>query len=310
MQYTHLKQTEIRISKIGIGTNKVGGHNIFKNLDENEGKNFIKEALNLGVNFIDTADYYGLGRSEELIGEVLQNGEWKREELVISTKGGMEWNSKGEITFNNQPEYLRSALEASLKRLQTDYVDVYYLHFPDKITPFSESVGELVRLKEEGKIRAIAASNLNVEQLKEINKVTKIAAFQSTYNMFERDAEKDILPFCVENEISYLPYYPLSSGLLGGNYRVDDTPPKRFSQEEFRRKVEVADELKTLAEAKETTLPNLALAWLLAQKGVDAVIPGGRRPDHASGNVKAVDVLLTQEDLREIDTLLTQAVQH
>lgn len=310
MQFTTLKKTDIRISKIGIGTNKVGGHNIFKGLDENEGKNFIKEAINLGVNFIDTADYYGLGRSEELIAEVLQSININRKELVIATKGGMQWNAKGEIKFNNKPEYLRSALEASLRRLGTDYVDVYYLHFPDNATPFNESIGELVRLKEEGKIRAIGACNLNIEQLREANKVTDICAFQSVYNMFEREAEEDFLPYCVENNITFLPYYPLSSGLLGGNYKIGDLPPKRFDEEEFREKVEIADQLKIFAEKKGITLSNLALAWLLAHESVDAMIPGGRRPDHARGNVKAADITLTSKELEEIERILQQTVQY
>jgi myo-inositol catabolism protein IolS len=309
MKFTKLKKSDIRVSKLGIGTNKVGGHNIFKNLDENDGKNFIKEALNQGVNFIDTADYYGLGRSEELIGEVIQEIDLNREDLVIATKGGMEWDAEGKIKFNNHPNYLRAALEASLKRLGTDYIDIYYLHFPDNQTPFSESIGELVRLKEEGKIRAIGTCNLKIDQLKEAAKVTDISAFQTVYNLFEREVEEEILPFCLENEISFLPYYPLSSGLLGGNYKIGDTAPKRFSEEEFRMKVEIADQLKSVAETKGMTLPNLALAWLLAQKGVDAVIPGGRRPDHAKGIVKAADITLTSEDLEAVEKIFKHTIQ-
>lgn len=309
MQFTTIKKTDIRISKIGVGANKVGGHNIFKDLDENEGKNFIKEALDLGVNFIDTADYYGLGRSEELIGEVLREIDSKRENLVIATKGGMEWDAEGKISFNNHPAYLRAALEASLKRLGSDYVDIYYLHFPDKKTPFAESIGELVKLKKEGKIRAIGASNLTVDQLKEAAAITDISAFQTVYNLFERDAEQEIVPFCIENQISFMPYYPLSSGLLGGNYKVSDPAPKRFKEEEFRLKVETADRLKALAEAKGITLPNLALSWLLAQKGVDAVIPGGRRPNHARGNALAGDITLSSNDLEAIDKIVNYSMQ-
>lgn len=309
MEFTNLKKTDIRVSKIGIGTNKVGGHNIFKNLNEDDGKSFIKEALYHGVNFIDTADYYGLGRSEELIGEVIQEIDLRREELIIATKGGMEWDAEGKIKFNNHPNYLRSALEASLKRLGTEYIDLYYLHFPDNQTPFSESIGELVRLKEEGKIRAIAASNLSFDQLREVVKITELSAFQTVYNLFEREVEEEILPFCLENEISFLPYYPLSSGLLGGNYKVGDPAPKRFSEEEFRTKIEIADQLKSVAESKGTTLPNLALAWLLAQKGVDAVIPGGRRPDHAKGIVKAAEITLTSEDLKAVEKILMHTIQ-
>ncbi|MGV3487243.1 MAG: aldo/keto reductase [Tuberibacillus sp.] len=304
MRYTTLKKTSMEISVIGIGTNKVGGHNYYKDLSEEEGKNFVKEAINLGVNFIDTADVYGLGRSEELIGEVLREINKKREDLIIATKGANEWHADGSVKINNRPEYLRKALEASLKRLGTDYVDLYYLHFPDNETPIAESVGELSRLKEEGKIRAIGVSNLNLEQLKEADQTTEIAALQSGYNMFDRKAEEELLPYCAEHNITFIPYFPLASGLLSGKYKTTDPAPKRWTPEEFREKIATANQLKVIAEQKGTTLPNLALAWLLAQDGVDAVIPGGRRPEQVQGVVKAADIQLTKEDLAAIADIL------
>ncbi|WP_419956467.1 aldo/keto reductase [Neobacillus niacini] len=305
MKYTTLKKTDMKISKIGVGTNKIGGHNIFKGLDENEGKAFLIEAINLGMNFIDTADIYGPARSEELIGEVLQNSGFKREELVIATKGGVEWNIPGGGTRrNNKPEYFRSAVEASLRRLRTDYIDLYYLHWPDNETPFSESIGELARLKEEGKIRAIGVSNLPIDQLREAAQVTEIAAAQSDYNMFDRNVEKDVLPFCVQNEISFIPCYPLASGLLGGHYKMGDPTPKGLTEEQFHKRLEVVENLKVVAEEKEVTLSNLALAWLLAQDGVDSVIPGGRHPGHAQGTAKAAEVKLSQGELDRIQKIL------
>jgi myo-inositol catabolism protein IolS len=305
MEYTTLKKTDMKISKIGVGTNKIGGHNIFKGLDEYEGKEFLKEAINLGMNFIDTADIYGPARSEELIGETLQSISTKREDLIIATKGGVEWNIPGGGTRrNNKPEYFRSAVEASLKRLQTDYIDLYYLHWPDHETPFSDSIGELARLKEEGKIRAIGVSNLPIDQLREATQVTEIAAAQSDYNMFDRVVEKDVLPFCVQNEISFIPCYPLASGLLGGHYKIGDPIPKGLTEEEFHQRLEIVEKLKGVAERKEVTLSNLALAWLLAQEGVDSVIPGGRHPGHAQGTAKAADVKLTQGDLDLIRNIL------
>src|SRR4051812_8453719 len=129
MQYKTLKKTDIKISTIGLGTNAVGGHNLFKNLSEEDGKNFVREAMNQGITFIDTADGYGKGRSEELIGEVLK--EVSREEYVLATKGGNQWLEDGTVQANNKPEYLRNAVENSLKRLQMDYVDLYYIHFSD-----------------------------------------------------------------------------------------------------------------------------------------------------------------------------------
>lgn len=309
MQYTTLKKTDIRVSKIGVGTNRVGGHNIFPNLDDNEGKNYLIEALNHGVNFIDTADYYGWGRSEELIGEVLKAVDTKREDLVITTKGGLTRDAHGNRIINSRPDYLRAAVEASLKRLDLDYVDLYFLHFADNETPVAESIGELARLKEEGKIRAIAASNLSLDQLKEAVSVTDITAYQDLYNMLERDIEQTVLQFCIDNEISFLPYYPLASGLLGGNYKIADPPPKRFNKEDFRLKVQIAEQLKAFAETKGITLPTLALSWILAQKGIDIVIPGGRHPGHARSNVKAIDINLTPDDLGAISNIIKLAVQ-
>lgn len=307
MEFTNLKKTDRQISRIGIGTNKVGGHNYFQNLDEKAGKDFVKEAIHLGVNFIDTADSYGHGRSEELIGEVLKEIDVKREDLIIATKGGIEWEAGRK---NNRPQYLRSALEASLKRLDLDYIDLYYIHFPDGETPLSESVGELERLKEEGKIRAIGVSNLDIAQLREADRSGAISALQSGYNMLDRSVEKDVLPYCAEHDISFIPYFPMASGLLTGKYTAtadfpeDDPRRKRFQGEESQKKFEKVKRLKEVAEKKHTTVANLALAWLLSQNGVDAVIPGGKNPDQAASNVKAGEVKLTPENLELIEGIL------
>lgn len=305
MQYTTLKKTDMKISTVGIGTNKVGGHNYYKDLSEEEGKDFIKEAVRLGVNFIDTADVYGLGRSEELNGDVLKT--LNRDELIVATKGGVQWDDKGNSEINNSPDYLRSAFEASLKRLQLDYVDLYYLHFPDNKTPLSESLGVLSRLKEEGKIRAIGVSNLSIDQLKEADQITEITALQSGYNMFDRKVEKEILPYCAEHNISFIPYFPLASGLLGGKYKSGDPVPERFEEADFRSKVAKTEKLKAIAERKDITLPVLALSWLLAQDGVEAVIPGGRRPEQVRGIIQASDVVLSQEELSAIETILSES---
>lgn len=310
MKFHTLKKTNIKISEIGLGTNAVGGHNLFENLNEQDGKELVSAALDLGITFIDTADIYGKGRSEELVGEVLKN--YARDEFVLATKGGRHWFEDGSVKTDNRPQYLRGAFENSLKRLQMDYVDLYYLHFPDNETPLAESIGELSRLKEEGKIRAIGVSNVTLEQLIEANAHNDISVLQSPYNMLNRSGEQDLLPYCIKNEISFIPYGPLAYGLLGGKYTKDfklgigdwRTSDPLFQGESFEQTLVKVEALKGIAEEKQTTLPNLALAWLLAQDGVDAVIPGGKHKKQVAINVKATDVLLTNEDLGNIGRVL------
>ncbi|WP_025113592.1 aldo/keto reductase [Lysinibacillus fusiformis] len=310
MKFHTFKKTTIKISEIGLGANAVGGHNLFENLNEQDGKELVSAALDLGITFIDTADIYGKGRSEELVGEVLKK--YSREDFTLATKGGRHWLEDGSVKTDNHPQYLRGAFENSLKRLQMDYVDLYYLHFPDNETPLAESIGELSRLKEEGKIRAIGISNVTLEQLIEANVHNDITVLQSPYNMLNRSGEQDLLPYCIKNEISFIPYGPLAYGLLGGKYTKDfklGTGDWRISNplfqgELFEQTLVKIEALKGLAEEKQTTLPNLALAWLLAQDGVDAVIPGGKHKKQVANNVKATDILLTNEDLMNIERIL------
>lgn len=310
MKYTTLKKTTLKISEIGLGTNAVGGHNLFQNLNEADGIELVRKALNNGVNFIDTADIYGLGRSEELVGEVLK--EFSRDDFVIATKGGQHWFEDGSVKKDNHPDYLREAVEKSLQRLQLDYVDLYYLHFPDNETPFAESIGELARLKEEGKIRAIGISNVSIQQLKEANAHGDISVLQSPYNMLDRSAEAELLPYCIKNDISFIPYGPLAFGLLGGgmtkDFKLDERDWRNsvhlFQGEKFSQTLVRVDKLKGIASQKETSLANLALAWLLGQEGVDAVIPGGKRKERILENIHASDIILSIEELNIINGIL------
>ncbi|MBO1579467.1 aldo/keto reductase [Bacillus sp. XF8] len=309
MNYTTLQKAGLQVSQIGLGTNAVGGHNLFSNVNEQEGTKMIEEAIRQGVTFIDTADAYGVGRSEELIGQTIKG---KRQDVVLATKGGIQHLFKGSTCINNEPNYLRSAVENSLRRLQTDYIDLYYLHFTNPETMYIDSIGELVRLKEEGKIRSIGISNVNLTQLKEANQFGDIDVLQSPYNMLDRTAEKELLPYCIEKGISFIPYGPLAFGILGGKYtenlKLDEKDWRwdvsLFEEHTYKKNFMKVEKLKDFARKKDTTLSNIALAWLLNQRGIDTVIPGGKRAEQVIENVKVVDVSLNESDLEYVQSIL------
>lgn len=310
MKFNTLKKTNVTVSEIGLGTNAVGGHNLFTNLNEEDGKQMVSAALDLGITLIDTADIYGKGRSEELIGEVLSG--CNREDFIIATKGANRWFEDGSVQLDNNPAYLRQAVESSLKRLKTEYIDLYYLHSPDGLTPLAEAIGELSKLKQEGKIKAIGISNVSLGELKEANVHGDISVLQSAYNMLERSAEQDLIPYCIENNLSFIPYGPLAFGLLGGkymkNFKLSDGDWRQsnplFQEAAFEQVLKQVDQLKDFAKQKETNVANLSLAWLLTQDSIDAVIPGGKRKNQVEENIKASDVVLTKNDLNAIESIL------
>ncbi|MEA1007612.1 aldo/keto reductase [Bacillus velezensis] len=302
-----LGRTDLRVKRIGFGANAVGGHNLFPNLNDETGKELIRTALDGGVNFIDTAFIYGLGRSEELIGEVVAE-RGVRDSLVIASKGAHK-EVDGQIELDNSREFLRSEAENSLKRLKTDVIDLYYVHFPDGKTPLSEVAGTLKELKDEGKIRAIGASNLSFRQLQEFNADGYLEVFQSEYSLIQREAEHDLLPYCEKNGISFIPYFPLASGLLTGKFTKDtvlednrkNRPP--FQGEAFHQNLERVDKLRAVAEEKGAQTAHIALAWLLSQPAVDAIIPGAKRPDQLKHNLDALNVQLTEDEVQYISDI-------
>ncbi|MBK3493941.1 aldo/keto reductase [Viridibacillus sp. YIM B01967] len=310
MNYTTIEKQGISISTIGFGTNAVGGHNLYENLNEEEGKELVRVALNNGVTLIDTADAYGPGRSEELVGEVLQS--FPRDQYILATKGARTLNDQGELSINNSPAYLRSACEASLRRLGLDYIDIYYIHFPELGASLEFAVAELVKLKQEGKIRAIGISNVTLEQLKEANSTGDIDVVQLEYNMLNRNIETEILPYCIDHQIAVVAYGPLAFGILGGKYTKElklDAGDWRNSVDLFKEgnleaNLSKVEKLKEIAAKKDTTVGNLAIAWLLAQKGITAVIPGGKNTNQILENFKASEVTLTAKDLAEIEEII------
>ncbi|MDX8044814.1 aldo/keto reductase [Gracilibacillus sp. S3-1-1] len=302
-----LGKTDLYINPIGLGTNAVGGHNLYPNLNEETGKDLIRTAMNEGMNFLDTAYIYGPGRSEELIGEVLKET-GKRNEVVIATKGAHRPNGN-EIVMDNSPAFLQQTVEESLNRLQTDHIDLFYIHFPDETTPKDEAVGALAELKEQGKIRSIGVSNFSLEQLKEANKDGHVDVLQGEYNLLNRQAENDLFPYLKENGISFVPYFPLAAGLLAGKYKKEDhfddlrKDMDHFKGERFERELDRIAQITEIAKAKGYETAHVVLAWYLMNPVIDAIIPGAKRPSQVSDNLKTLDVTLTEEEYNKIDQL-------
>lgn len=306
-KYVRLGKSDLYVNPIGLGANAVGGHNIHPHLSEAEGKELVRVAIKNGINFIDTAYLYGLGRSEELIGEVLKEM-GNRDELIIATKVGAKIVD-GQRVMDNSPLFLKEEVEKSLQRLKTDYIDLLYIHFPDEQTPKDEAIGALKELKDEGKIRAIGVSNFSLEQLQEANKDGYVDVVQEHYNLIYRDAEKEMFPYTLKNQIAFIPYFPLASGLLTGKYTKDTEIPEYrqksqfFQKETYEKIVEKVERLRTIAQSKDVEVANVVLAWYLTREAVTAIIPGAKCAAQVLNNLKTAKVSLSKEEIEEIDEL-------
>ncbi len=307
MRTRKLGQSGIDISCIGLGTNYVGGHNLYVGVDEDEGVRLVKQAMDLGVTHIDTADVYGAGRSEELVGKAIEG---RRDEVVIATKGGILFGDHGS-GVNNEPAYLRGALERSLKRLNVDYVDLYYIHRHDGQTPTEEAFGALMAFKREGLIRSAGVSNFELPALQAAARAGQVDALQSCYNLLQREVEADVLPWCAQNNVSFIPWGGLAYGLLGGRYSRDfklhdnDWRNKTglFGKEAFARNMDIVDGLKAIATESGSTPSHLALNWLLSKQAVSSVIAGAKNASQVRDNVEAENSDVSAEHLASVDAL-------
>nr|WP_106782461.1 aldo/keto reductase [Lysinibacillus timonensis] len=300
-----LGRTDLYVNPIGLGTNAVGGHNLFQNLNDEDGRQLVRTGIHHGINFIDSAFIYGLGRSEEIIGEVVKEI-GNRSELVIATKVAHKLED-GKVIVDNSPSFLREEVEKSLKRLQTDYIDLMYIHFPDESTPKDEAVGVLKQLKDEGKIRAIGLSNFSLDQLKEANKDGYVDVLQGEYNLINREAELSYFPYVLEQNSSFVPYFPLASGLLTGKYKKDSFIPEgrqkypQFQGETYLKNVERVDHLREIATSKGVEVANVVLSWYLTRNEIDVVIPGAKRAEQVLDNLKTLEVNLTKDEIGHIE---------
>ncbi len=313
METRELGRSGLKVSAMGLGC--MGMSEFYGETDEAESISTIHRALELGINFLDTADMYGPFKNEILVGEAIRGC---RDQVVLATKFGVvrDPENAGMRGISGRPDYVRSACEASLRRLGVDTIDLYYQHRVDPETPIEDTVGAMARLVEEGKVRYLGLSEAGPETLRRASAVHPIAALQTEYSLWSRDPEDGILDACRELGIGFVAYSPLGRGFLTGQFqRFEDLAPDdfrrqspRFQGENFQKNLDLVRRIEEMATEKGCTPAQLALAWVLAQ-GQDIVpIPGTKRRKFLEQNAGALNVQLTAEDLRRIDEIAPKGV--
>jgi aryl-alcohol dehydrogenase-like predicted oxidoreductase len=314
MQTVILGATGLEVTPLAYGTWQFGGD--WGLVDEQAAIAAIGHARSLGINFFDTAQAYGFGRSERLLGAALA-AELRsaRESVVIATKGGLRMD--GETLIRDaSPAWLRKGAEASLDALGTDYIDLYQVHWPDPATPIPETAAALADLVREGLVKHVGVSNYTPAQIEQFSTVLPVETVQPPYHLFRRDAETGLLPYATAHRIGVLAYGPLAHGLLGGAITEATTFPAgdwrahspAFTGDGFARNLEVIAALRGFAARRGATIAQLAVAWVLAHPPVQVAIVGARTPAHLAESLGALDLSLSQADLAEIDHIMAAAV--
>jgi len=327
MEYRQLGKSELEVSVIAFGAWAIGGW-MWGGADRKDALKALDAAISNGMTTIDTAPAYGFGLSEELVGEAIKG---KRNRVQILTKYGLRWNiKKGQFffpTFDNAgnpidmyryagKESVIEECENSLKRLKTDYIDLYQIHWPDPTTPISETMEAVEKLIQQGKIRVAGVCNYDVEQLKEATRTLSVASNQVPYSMVRRDIEKDLVPYCLASQIAIIAYSPLQRGLLTGKIKPGyvfgegDTRPStpHYREPNLSRILHFLDELKPLAEDRKVTLAQLVLNWTLQQPGITCVLAGARNEEQVRENLGATRFMLSAEEIKTINQKLDQLV--
>jgi aryl-alcohol dehydrogenase-like predicted oxidoreductase len=307
MKTRKLGQQGLEVSQLGLGC--MGMSEFYGDADEDEAVRTIHRALELGVNFLDTADMYGPFTNERLVGRAIAG---RRDQVVLATKFGNVRGENGErLGIRGDAEYVRQACDASLERLGVDHIDLYYQHRVDKSVEIEETVGAMKELVDAGKVRYLGLSEAGPNTLRRANAVHPISALQSEYSLWTRDPEDAVLPTIRELGIGFVAYSPIGRGFLSGRFQspddFDDSDFRkhhpRFQGENFEKNLELVDKVKEIADEKGVTASQLALAWVLAQGDDIVPIPGTTSVDHLEENVAALEIELTEDDLRELESV-------
>ena len=302
MEKMSLGKSELNVSRIGLGC--MGMSEFYGVGDDNESIKTIHRALELGINFLDTADMYGVGRNEVLVGKAIKG---KRDKFIIATKfGNVRGADGGFLGVKGNPEYVKKCCDESLKRLGIDVIDLYYQHRVDPNVPIEETVGAMADLVKEGKVRYLGLSEAAPQTIRKANAVHKITALQTEYSLWTRDPEKELLDLCEELDISFVAYSPLGRGFLSGRFIPGNEIPEndyrrnhpRFQKGNIESNYNIVIKLEKVAKEKNCTAAQLALAWVLHQgKGI-VPIPGTKKLKYLEENASAVQITLTEEELK------------